>query len=65
MVPAMPCERQPSIVKTSAQPKIGNDKEFETMYDCSVASHESSRQRVEPSQPAKSWITFQVKGLLR
>ena len=50
MVPAMPCKRHPSIVKTSAKPKIGNENEFKTMYDCIVESHESSRRRAESLQ---------------
>ena len=32
--PAMPCERHPSIVKTSTKPKIGPEKELKTMCDC-------------------------------
>ena len=36
MAPAMPCKRHPSIVKTSAKPKIDNEKEFKTIYDCIV-----------------------------
>ena len=48
VAPAMPCKRHPSIVKTRAKPKIGNEKEFKTMYDCIVESQESTRQRAEP-----------------
>ena len=50
MAPAMPCKRHSSIVKTRAKPKIGNEKEFKTMYDCIVESHESTRQRAESLQ---------------
>ena len=50
MAPAMPCKRQPSIVKTSVMPKIGNETEFKTMYDCIVESDESTRQRAESWQ---------------
>ena len=50
MAPTMPCKRQPSIVKTSAKPKIGNENEFKTMCDCIVESQESTRQRAESLQ---------------
>ena len=62
----MPCERHPSIVKTSAKPKIGNKKRFKTMYDCTVESHESARRRVESSRPKNhDDHTLQAKDLLR
>ena len=54
MAPAMPCKRMdkhhPGIVKTNAKPKIGNEKEFKTVYGCKVESHESTRQRAESMQ---------------
>ena len=63
MAPAMPC-KTPSIVKTSAKPKIGNEKEFKTMYDCVVESLESTGQRAESLQSKKTMrITLQAKGL--
>ena len=43
MAPAMPCKRDQqhsSIVKTNAEPKIGNEIEFKTVYVCKVESHE-------------------------
>ena len=46
----MPCERHPRIVKTSAKPNIGYEKEFKTVYGCIVESHESTRQRTETVQ---------------
>ena len=53
MAPAMPCKRDqqhPSIVKTNAEPKTGNESEFKTVYGCTVESHESTRQRAESLQ---------------
>ena len=50
MAPAMPCKRQPSIVKTSAKSKTGNENEFKPMYDCVVESHKSTRHRAESLQ---------------
>ena len=51
MAPAMPCKRMErshsSLRQLSAGSKIGNDKEFKTMYGCMVESHESTRQRAE------------------
>ena len=40
----------PSVVKTSANPKIGNENELKSMYDCFVESHEFSRPRAESLQ---------------
>ena len=54
MAPAIPCKRmerqQSSLRQLSAESKIGNDKEFKTMYGCMVESHESTRQRAESLQ---------------
>ena len=54
MAPAMPCKRMDrqhsGIVKANAEPKIGNEKEFKTVYGCTVESHESTRQRTESLQ---------------
>ena len=54
MAPAMPCKRMEkqhsSLRQMSAGSKIGNDKEFKTMYGCMVESHESTRQRAESLQ---------------
>ena len=50
MAPAMPCKRQPSLVKTSAKPKVGNEDGFKTMKSCMAESHESTRQRAESVQ---------------
>ena len=54
MAPAMPCQRtdkhHPSIVKANAEPKIGNGKEFKTVYGCIVEFHESTRQGAESLQ---------------
>ena len=53
MAPAMPCKRDqqhPSIVKTNAEPKTGNESEFKTVYGCTVESHESTIQRAESLQ---------------
>ena len=47
---AMPCERETSIMKATAKQKIGNEKQSKTMCCCIVESHESTRQRAEPSQ---------------
>ena len=44
MSPVMPCERHTSIVKTTMK------RVFKTMYDCTVESHESTRQRAESLQ---------------
>ena len=54
MAPAMPCKRMnrqhSGIVKAIAEPKICNEKEFKTVYGCTVESHESTRQRPESLQ---------------
>ena len=54
MAPAMPCKmmdkQHPSIAKANAKPKVGEEKEFKTMYGCLVESHESTRQRAESLQ---------------
>ena len=53
MAPAMPCMRdnqQSSIVKTNVEQKNGHEKEFKTMYGCTVESHEATRQRAESLQ---------------
>ena len=51
VAPAMPCKRMdtqhPSIVKATAKSRIGNVKEIQTMCDCIVESHASTRQRAE------------------
>ena len=62
MAPAMPCKRQPSIVKANAKPRIGNEKEFKTTHDCVVESHESTRQRVESSQSKKHEVHIAGEG---
>ena len=53
MAPAMPWKRDQqhsSIVKANAEPKIGNEREFKTVYGCIVESHETTRQRAESLQ---------------
>ena len=51
MPPTMPCQRMvhPSITKVMQN--NGNEKEFKTMYGRRVESRESTRQRLESSQP--------------
>ena len=63
MAPAMPCKRPPSIVKTSAKLKIGNEKEFKTMYGCVVESHASARQRAESVESKNHEDHIAVEGL--
>ena len=63
MAPAMPCKRQRSIVETSAKPKIGKEKEFNTMHDCIVESQESTRQRAESLQSKNSWRSHYFKRI--
>ena len=64
-----PChakERQHSSLRQlRAGLKIGNGKEFKTMYGCMVESHESTRQWAESLQPKIMKIALQVKDLLR
>ena len=64
MAPAMPCKRMdkqhPSVTKEMYN--NGNEKEFKTMYDCIVESHESTRQRAESSQSKKHEDHIAGKG---
>ena len=65
MAPAMPCKRDKqhsSIVKANAKPKIGNEKEFNTMYGCMVESHQSTRQRAESLHSRAHKDRFAGKG---
>ena len=50
MAPAMPCKRPPSITKVVAKPEFGSENTANTVYGCTVESHESTRQRAESSQ---------------
>ena len=40
--------------KVTAKPKIASEKNSNTVYGCIVEPHESTRQRLESSQPKKS-----------
>ena len=52
MAPATPCDKPPkSITKVTAKPEIESEKNSKTASGCAVESHESTRQRVESSQP--------------
>ena len=52
MAAAMPCKRLPnSIKKVTAKPEIESEKKSKTVNGCMVESQESTRQRVESSQP--------------
>ena len=53
VAPAMACKRNQkhsSIVKTNAEPKIGNEREFKAVCGCIVESKESTRQLTESLQ---------------
>ena len=66
MTAAKPCKRMnkqnPSIVKTNAEPKSGNEREFKTVYGCMVESHEPTRQRADSSQSKKHEDHIAGKG---
>ena len=53
----MPCERRApnGITNVFAQSGIASEKTPKTIYGCAVESHDSTRQRVESSQPEKWW----------
>ena len=52
VAPAMPCERTPNgITNVTAKAEDCIRKNSKTVYGCIVESHESTRQRVESSQP--------------
>ena len=52
MAPAVPCKRFPhGITKVFAKSEIASENTPNTSYGCMVESHESTRQRVESSQP--------------
>ena len=63
--PTMPCKRQSSFTKVVAKPKTASEKNSNTIYFCTVESHESTRQRAEYRGPKTKKITLQVKDLLR
>ena len=46
-----PCKRQQSITKVVAKSNSASEENFKKMYSCMVESHESTKQRVEPSPP--------------
>ena len=54
MAPAMPCKRRPSpngVTKVCAKSEIASEKTPKTLCGCIVETHESTRKRVESSQP--------------
>ena len=68
MAPAVPCKKkaQTGTTKVVAKQEIASQKIFKTTYGCTVESHESTRQRVESSQPQQiTKTTLQAKDLLR
>ena len=63
MAPAMPCKRSPNgITKVAAKVEIASEKIPQTIHGCIVESHESTRQRVESSQPEKHEDHIAGKG---
>ena len=52
MAPAMLCKKIPEgITKVCAKSEIASDKTTKTVCECTVESHESTRQGVKSSQP--------------
>ena len=55
VAPAMPCKMSPNgITNVVAKVDTASEKTPKTVHECMVESHESTRQRVESSQPKKS-----------
>ena len=55
VAPAMPCKRAPNgTTKVVARSESASEKTPTSVYGCTVESHESTRHRVESSQPEKT-----------
>ena len=54
--------QHPGIVKANAEPKIGNEKEFETVHGCIVESNQSTRQKAESLQSKAQEDRIAEKG---
>ena len=56
LAPVMPCKRKApnGMTKVFAQSETASEKTPKTSYSCNVESPESTRQRVESSQPKKT-----------